>query len=228
MENTNIIDKGAVFRERFTELVGNSTQEEVAQKVNTSRQNVGNWLNGKSRPDIFALSEIATGFNVSTDYLLGLTDIKSADTEIQGICSYTGLSEKALSEIKSCNRIMTTNNFKSDITETYKFINALNYLLESEFFYDFIKPLSDVYRYCKPHLEVDNSSELLNSDLWDADFDKMNEIAKLTEEYCYISGYKIVSNEELAELKLSYAQNALLIMFDELIRESFSDESNEE
>lgn len=93
MGKANKIDNGMTFQERFKELVGNSTQEEVAKKINTSRQNVGNWLNGKSRPDIYALAEISKGFNVSTDYLLGLTNIKSTDTTIQDICDYTGLDE---------------------------------------------------------------------------------------------------------------------------------------
>lgn len=96
MENANKIDNGMTFKERFKELVGNSTQEEVANKINTSRQNVGNWLNGKSRPDIYALTEISKAFTVSTDYLLGLTDIKSADTTIQDICKYTGLADETI------------------------------------------------------------------------------------------------------------------------------------
>lgn len=100
MANANNYDKGAIFQERFKELVGKSTQEEVAKKVNTSRQNVGNWLNGKSRPDIYALAEISKGYNVSTDYLLGLTDIKSADTTVQGICEYIGCNEAVVNAIK--------------------------------------------------------------------------------------------------------------------------------
>ena len=74
--------KKNIFQERFRELVGDTaTQEEIAKKVNTSRQNVGNWLKGKSKPDIYALAEIAKGYNVSTDYLLGLKNIKIEEKE---------------------------------------------------------------------------------------------------------------------------------------------------
>lgn len=94
MNNANENDKKNVFQERFRELVGDTaTQEEIAKKVNTSRQNVGNWLNGKSKPDIYALAEIAKCYGVSTDYILGLTDIKTNDTTIQSVCEYTGLTE---------------------------------------------------------------------------------------------------------------------------------------
>ncbi len=38
-------------------------------------------------------------FNCSTDYILGLTDIKSNNTEIRHICEVTGLSEKAITNL---------------------------------------------------------------------------------------------------------------------------------
>lgn len=38
---------------------------------------------------------LADFFGVSADYLLGRTDIKSADTDLQGVCGYTGLGQAA-------------------------------------------------------------------------------------------------------------------------------------
>lgn len=35
-------------------------------------------------------------FNVTTDYLLGLSDVKTTDTDIKSVCNYTGLSEEAV------------------------------------------------------------------------------------------------------------------------------------
>lgn len=46
------------------------SQEDLAEKINVSRQSVSKWESGQAKPDldkIVALSEI---FNVSTDYLL--------------------------------------------------------------------------------------------------------------------------------------------------------------
>ena len=71
-----------VFKDRFNEIVGaDATQEEIAQKIGTSRQNVGNWLSGRSKPDILALKNIAQAYDVSTDYLLGISDVKTSDAE---------------------------------------------------------------------------------------------------------------------------------------------------
>lgn len=129
MENANKNDNGITFQERFKELVGNSTQEEVAKKINTSRQNVGNWLNGKSRPDIYALTEISKGFNVSTDYLLGLTDIKSTDTTVQGVCEYTGLNENSVNVLLAYKKIQKyTRNI--DVSCKYSLVDTLNCIIE--------------------------------------------------------------------------------------------------
>ena len=84
-----------VFIDRFNEIVGaDATQEEIAQKIGTSRQNVGNWLSGKSKPDINMLAKIATAYEVSTDYLLGRTTIKSDNPTVKDISELTGLSEE--------------------------------------------------------------------------------------------------------------------------------------
>ena len=66
------------FNERlkfFREKKG-YTQDEIATKLNISRQSVSKWENGISIPDTLVLGRIADFFNVSVDYLLGLTDQK--------------------------------------------------------------------------------------------------------------------------------------------------------
>lgn len=117
-----------VFQERFKKLVGDTaTQEEIAKKVNTSRQNVGNWLNGKSKPDIYALTEIAKGYGVSTDWLLGLTDVKSNNIKVKNICEYTGITEDNLHFIKNIAAFDNIN--KSG--DKYSYIDTFNMLLEA-------------------------------------------------------------------------------------------------
>ena len=48
----------------------NLTQEELAEKLNVSRQTVSNWENGKCYPDIETLIIISNKFNISLDHLL--------------------------------------------------------------------------------------------------------------------------------------------------------------
>lgn len=129
MENAN---KTNIFQKRFKELVGDTaTQEEIAGKVNTSRQNVGNWLNGKSKPDIYALAEISKGYGVSTDWLLGLTDIKTNNVTLQDTCKYTGLSENSINILLAYKEIQEYTKNK-DVPSKYSLVDTLNFIL-SEF-----------------------------------------------------------------------------------------------
>ena len=53
----------------------NWSQEELAEKLNVSRQSVSKWESGQSKPDLDKIVVLSNIFDVSTDYLLGRTDI---------------------------------------------------------------------------------------------------------------------------------------------------------
>lgn len=69
--------------------------------------------------------KIARYFNVSTDYLLGLTDAPTTDKDEQYICDYTGIS---LSNVKSLNFIK--NIYCKNDTADIGFIDFLNMLID--------------------------------------------------------------------------------------------------
>lgn len=56
------------------------TQEELAEKLNISQKSISKYETGARKPSFETLTEMAKLFNVSTDYLLGLTDIKNEDS----------------------------------------------------------------------------------------------------------------------------------------------------
>lgn len=60
------------FRERLKKLRKENgiTQEQLAEKLNISRQSVAKWERGQSLPNITNLKEIAMIFNITTDELL--------------------------------------------------------------------------------------------------------------------------------------------------------------
>ncbi|MBR7133473.1 MAG: helix-turn-helix transcriptional regulator [Clostridia bacterium] len=53
------------------------TQVQLAQKLNITKQTVSNWENDNIQPSIDMLIKLSKVFNVSTDYLLGLTPTNS-------------------------------------------------------------------------------------------------------------------------------------------------------
>ena len=94
--NTIQSDESKAFSERFLKIVGGTaTQDEIAKTIGTSRQNVGNWISGKAKPDIYALAKISKAYQVSTDYLLGLTDIQTKNGDVSAFCGVSGISENA-------------------------------------------------------------------------------------------------------------------------------------
>ena len=55
------------------------TQEELAYKLNVSRQSVTKWESGQALPDIEKIKELAYIFSVSVDSLIGDVECKSTN-----------------------------------------------------------------------------------------------------------------------------------------------------
>ena len=94
-------DKDGVFQKRFREQYNKNyrTQEALAEALGVSRPTVVGWLDGKNVPDIISLKRIAKLFNVSADYLLGISEAERSDVNLRAAVEYTGLSEKAVEQI---------------------------------------------------------------------------------------------------------------------------------
>lgn len=88
----------STFPTRIRDLMGENktTQKELSLICGVKSQSVSLWVNGETRPDILSLVKIAEHFNVSTDYLLGLTDYKTTDKATVEMCKALGLSEDAV------------------------------------------------------------------------------------------------------------------------------------
>lgn len=65
-----------VFAERLRELRQEKglSMKQLAKELNTTDAAISNWENEINEPKISYLKSIAVYFNVSTDYLLGLSD----------------------------------------------------------------------------------------------------------------------------------------------------------
>lgn len=97
-KTTKMYDYESIFPQRLRALMkeGNVTQRKIAEICSVKPQSVSQWYNGDTRPDILSLAEMALFFNVSTDYLLGLTDYKTTDRATKELCDTLRLSETAV------------------------------------------------------------------------------------------------------------------------------------
>ena len=102
----------------------NMKQQDLANRLNCQSSTVSLMLSGKrdiTKETIVLLSNL---FNVSTDYLLGLSDVSSKNPDVLMICEYTGLSESAVENLHSILPSKTNR-------DSLFYLKSLNLLLES-------------------------------------------------------------------------------------------------
>lgn len=86
-----------IFAERLFQLrkeYGLSRQQ-MANELGISRASLEFYEKGQRRPDIEVFAKLAEYFQVSADYLLGISDIPAVQTDIKAVCEFTGLGVDA-------------------------------------------------------------------------------------------------------------------------------------
>ena len=114
-----------IFTRRFRELQGERSNTEFADFLGLSRQTVGFYCNGDRLPDVITLLQIAEKCSVSTDYLLGQSDVRTQVPEIQSICKYTGLTDSAVEWVHSISTDKAKSHSVSAFIEHEGFHHAL-------------------------------------------------------------------------------------------------------
>lgn len=91
-----------VFADRFHELRRGMSQKKFAEWMGLSRPTVGFYENGERLPDVLTLKQIAEKAEVSADWLIGLSDIRSPDPTAAAASLYTGLDDTTISILHDC------------------------------------------------------------------------------------------------------------------------------
>jgi len=97
-KNTTI--RFAEFHKAFLELKGAMSIRELSEKLGMANATVGYYATGERIPDALGVRKIAETFNVSADWLLGLSSVKERDADLQAICDYTHLSPEAVEVLR--------------------------------------------------------------------------------------------------------------------------------
>ncbi len=84
---------------RLRELRGDRRQAEIAKALSIGNSSYTMYENDQREPNYTLLCKIAEFYGVSTDYLLGRTECKSPDIDVQAICAKTRLDEASVSSI---------------------------------------------------------------------------------------------------------------------------------
>ncbi len=89
-------------RLRQLRLDKNLRQEQVAKLIGVNKSAISTYENNTRQPSFDILVRLATLYRVSTDYLLGMTNIRSLDL--------SGLSDEEVSAVSELVAIMTKRN----------------------------------------------------------------------------------------------------------------------
>lgn len=95
-------------------------QKEVAEIIKVSRSSISSYEQNKNQPDLHAVIELAKLFNVSTDYLLGLSEYKTSwvdETECISTNSDNVKIVELLNDIKKLD--------KPDVSHLVELINIM-------------------------------------------------------------------------------------------------------
>jgi len=87
------------------------TQQQLAEKLGIKNQTVSCYESGEREPSYEIILKLADYFNVSVDYLLGRTDVKTPNIDMIAIHKQTGLSEEAIKTLKENYENWPDNTF---------------------------------------------------------------------------------------------------------------------
>lgn len=196
-----------ILSERLQELIEIKQDEDItlsqtqqAKQMGIPHQNFAKYVNDEAECSISTICKIAEYYGVSTDYLLGRTDIKSTDTTMQSVCEYTGLSEKAIQlvvEHKNCQspEFLVPCVYAPDIV-----LSFLNRLLSQRAFYLTISSLVSTAR----HIAI--------CDFLVSDNDKSHAMANLNSRFS-----EIFMNDFDVDYVVDYEKKKIYEQFQQLI-----------
>lgn len=79
------------------------TQTELGTLLNCDRYRIADIERGKSNPTIEDIKILSKNFNISSDYLLGISDVKTSNADIKYINDYIGLNETVVEWLSTVN-----------------------------------------------------------------------------------------------------------------------------
>jgi transcriptional regulator with XRE-family HTH domain len=181
----------------------NKLQKDLAKELGVKDNIISYFCGGQRTPNFQQLVSIAKYLDVTTDYLLGLTDVPSRDEDIQKAHDTTGLSEysiNALHYLKEIGDYDTAIEFNRDQSfEAMGCIEVLDSLLTHS---EFALVLNDLARFylcrrtalsTKPEENID-----LESDEWRKYQKWLNE-----------NGMIVLNKDSAGEMYLQSACNGL-------------------
>lgn len=210
------------------EAIDNSrmTREQIADKVQCDTSSITKYYNGDRYPKTDVIIKLAKLFNVSTDYLLGVTDVATTDKDLKFVCDYTGLDEKIINFFAN-NKDLNNNNF--EVVEFIKFIISKIILNDDYIFSLNLEDIRDKTSWLFSIYGKDYTLLESNADDFNLNYDYYRETAEDLK--LFINGSKYKLNNYLTkwidEFALTYIENMTIETFEKIENEFFKNNLTE-
>ena len=96
-------------------------QTKVAADLGVSREILNHWESGTRQIKAEHIVKLANYYNVSADYILGLSPHETVSADLAAVCDFTGLSVEAVTAIKNRNDIFDL----SDLLSSDRFLDIV-------------------------------------------------------------------------------------------------------
>lgn len=201
--------------------MNNTLQKELAKQLNVKDNIVSYWCKGDRTPNTTQIIQIANCLNVSTDYLLGLTDVATTDKDLKFVCEYTGLDEKTINFFIKNKNDYGMNNW--ELVEFIKFIISKIVLDDNYIFSQNLEEIRDKSTWLFSIYEKDNTSLNTSVDDFNLDYQYYKETAEDFKLFINASKYKINNYliKWIDEFALTNIQNCTIESFERLENDFF-------
>ncbi len=176
---------------RLKETFGDSSQSDVAQILRTSQGNISKWIAGKAYPSTENLLLIAKHYNVSIDWLLGLSDRKEITTLPKNL-SYESCTDTLLNLIQ---RNALAKPDKDNKKQTYIINDPLLYELVNKGISLRMTDDDFYHTWLESRLTLFRDTQILYAFAW-ADESVFYSVAEANTEADWLGAYKNASDVE--------------------------------
>lgn len=132
----------------------NATQKEVSQAIGADQQTLRRYESGERKPDTEMLLRIAKYYNVSADYLLGLSENSTVEPDMKAAVKCTGLSEKSIEKLKGIT------HFEFDNSVNTENANIIDMFIQSNYFENLISLLLTLYNCSAEGGDIESSKNI--------------------------------------------------------------------
>ena len=141
--------KAPIYSKRIAGLLNEKgmTQSDLASQCKcVSEASLTAWIQGDkhgryTEPKVQGLTEVAKVLGVSLDYLMGQTEVKEVNLQLQKICEYTKLTQKAVDNLS--NQPDKLTHVTTQTLESEEFWEIMRIMSYAQTATDFLDPNPD-------------------------------------------------------------------------------------